>query len=104
MDLVAHTTWIQRHGRIVLGPVWMLPGSPGSPTPPGSYRVQWKDKAHVSGEFGDPMPYAVFFAPGGIAFHEGSLTRSSHGCIHLDAENAPAYFAQLDVGDTVQVF
>lgn len=82
----------------------MLPGSPGSPTPTGTYRVQWKDRSHVSGEFGDTMPYAVFFAPGGVAFHQGSLTASSHGCVHLDAQNAAAYFTQLKVGDPVTVF
>lgn len=33
-----------------------------------------------------PMPYSVFFAPGGIAFHEGSLTEDSHGCVRLAAD------------------
>lgn len=104
VDLAAHRTWIRRDGTIVFGPVVMLPGSSVSPTPRGSYRVQWKAKTHVSGEFGDDMPFAVFFAAGGIAFHEGSLTRSSHGCIHLGAKAAAGYFAQLRVGDSVAVF
>jgi hypothetical protein len=33
----------------------------------------------------------VFFAVGGIAFHEGSLKSSSHGCIHLTMDAARYY-------------
>ena len=43
---------------------------------------------YMSTEYDEPMPYAVFFAPGGVAFHGGSLARPSHGCIHLDIGSA----------------
>jgi lipoprotein-anchoring transpeptidase ErfK/SrfK len=56
------------------------PGAPGDPTPRGIFHVAWKAGAnYISTSFGVPIPYAVFFAPGGIAFHAGSLTSSSHG-------------------------
>lgn len=104
MDLERHLTWIQHGGKVVYGPVSMLPGSKQSPTPTGTYDVQWKDKNHVSGEFGDAMPYSVFFAPGGIAFHQGSQTTSSHGCIHLRRSDAAHYFAALGLHARVKVF
>ena len=102
-DLSANLTWLQSDGTITYGPVRMKPGLPR--TPRGTFRVQWKAGAHyVSTEFGDPMPYAVFFAPGGIAFHGGSLIKRSHGCIHLDIDSARYYYDHLPVGAEVVVF
>lgn len=102
-DLSADLTWLQSDGKITYGPVRMKPGLPR--TPRGTFHVQWKAGAHyVSTEFGEPMPYAVFFAPGGIAFHGGSLTKQSHGCIHLDIDSARYYDDHLPVGAEVVVF
>ena len=44
------------------------------------------------------------FAPGGIAFHGGSLTAWSHGCMHLTDANAHYYKEHLPVGAQVVVF
>jgi hypothetical protein len=102
-DLSASLTWLQSDGKITYGPVRMKAGLPR--TPRGTFYVQWKAGAdYVSTEFGDPMPYAVFFAPGGIAFHGGSLTKKSHGCIHLDIHSARYYDNHLPVGAEVVVF
>jgi lipoprotein-anchoring transpeptidase ErfK/SrfK len=113
VDLVDKMAWLQRDGQVVRGPVPMLPGTetgvraPGpksSATPTGSFTVQRKNAKAVSGEFGEPMPYAVYFAPGGIAFHEGSLTETSNGCVHLSPADAAAFFQALRIGDGVTVF
>ena len=102
-DLNAGLTWLQSDGKITYGPVRMKPGLPR--TPRGTFHVEWKAGAdYVSAEFGEPMPYAVFFAPGGIAFHGGSLTKKSHGCIHLDIDSARYYNDHLPVGAEVLVF
>ena len=102
-DLSANLTWLQSDGKITYGPVRMKPGLPR--TPRGTFHVEWKAGAHfMSNEFGEPMPYAVFFAPGGIAFHGGSLTKKSHGCIHLDIDSARYYNDHLPVGAEVVVF
>ena len=104
-DLSAHITWLQSGGRITYGPVQMEPGGPGDPTPRGIFHVAWKAGPHyISTSYGTPIPYAVFFAAGGIAFHEGSLTTSSHGCIHLTMAAAHYYNEQLPVGAEVAVF
>jgi lipoprotein-anchoring transpeptidase ErfK/SrfK len=50
------------------------------------------------------MPWATFFAAGGIAFHGGSLTQWSHGCVHLALANARYYNVHLPVGAEVVVF
>ena len=113
VDLRTRQSWLQRDGTVVYGPVPFLPGAetglvaPGptsTATPTGLFHVQRKKADEVSSEFDEPMPHAVFFAPGGIAFHEGSLTDSSHGCVHLEGADAAAYFQRLKVGDQVLVF
>jgi L,D-transpeptidase catalytic domain len=104
-DLRDHVTWLQSDGRIRYGPVRMEPGAPADPTPRGIFHVAWKAGArYVSTSFGVPIPYAVFFAPGGIAFHAGSLTSSSHGCIHLALRNARYFHDHLPIGAAVDVF
>ena len=107
VDLTRHLTWLQSAGRVTFGPVRAEPGPPGSAhaTPRGAFQVSWKAGAtFVSNIYNEPMPWAVFFAPGGIAFHGGSLTTPSHGCVHLTDENAHYYNDHLPVGAEVVVF
>jgi L,D-transpeptidase catalytic domain len=107
VDLSDHLTWLQSNGRITYGPVRMEPGPPGTQhaTPRGTFHVLWKaGPNYISTEYHEPMPYAVFFAPGGIAFHGGSLTTPSHGCVHLDIGSARYYHDHLPIGAEVVVF
>ncbi len=107
VDLTRHLTWLQSAGRVIFGPVRAEPGPPGSAhaTPRGTFRVSWKAGANfVSNIYNEPMPWPVFFAPGGIAFHGGSLTVPSHGCVHLTNQNARYYNDHLTVGAEVVVF
>jgi len=107
VDLTRHLTWLQSAGRVTFGPVGAEPGPPGSAhaTPRGIFEVSWKaGPDFVSNIYNEPMPWAVFFAPGGIAFHGGSLTTPSHGCVHLTVENARYYNDHLPVGAEVVVF
>ena len=107
VDLNDHLTWLQSDGRITYGPVSMEPGPPGTQqaTPRGTFHVQWKAGAnYISTEYHVPIPYAVFFAPGGVAFHGGSLTTPSHGCVHLDTGSARYYHDHLPAGAEVVVF
>ena len=103
VDLSSKQTWLIKDGAVVYGPAPITSGRPGYRTPPGTFKVGWKDIDHKSAEFDDaPMPYSVFFN-GGIAFHQGSLSVPSHGCIHLSRSAAETYYNSLSVGDTVQV-
>lgn len=103
IDLSARQTWLLSGGKIAYGPVPITSGRPGWRTPPGTFRVSFKNIAHRSSIFNNaPMPYSVFFN-GGIAFHQGSLRELSHGCIHLSRAAAQTYFATLKRGDIVQV-
>jgi lipoprotein-anchoring transpeptidase ErfK/SrfK len=107
VDLARHITWLQGDGKVTFGPVTMEPGKPGSshPTPRGAFRVQWKaGPSYVSNIYHEPMPWATFFAAGGIAFHGGSLTAWSHGCVHLTDANAHYFNEHLPVGAEVVVF
>jgi lipoprotein-anchoring transpeptidase ErfK/SrfK len=107
VDLTRHITWLQANGKLAFGPVKMEPGEPGSKhqTPRGTFRVSWKGgPSMMSNIYNEPMPWATFFAPGGIAFHGGSLTTWSHGCVHLTVENAHYYNEHLPIGAEVVVF
>ena len=107
VDLTRHLTWLQSAGHVTFGPVSAEPGPPGSAhaTPRGTFEVSWKaGPGFISNIYHEPMPWAVFFAPGGIAFHGGSLTTPSHGCVHLTDQNARYYSDHLPVGAEVVVF
>ncbi|GLZ55643.1 L,D-transpeptidase [Actinomycetospora sp. NBRC 106378] len=110
MDLESQRAWLVRDGRVVRGPMTIASGGEGHETPVGhSLRVYRKDADHVSGESQTPdgrpapMPDSVFFADGGIAFHAGDPARSSAGCVRMEDDDARATFAELQVGDKVQV-
>jgi len=102
VDLSANRSWLLQNGRVTYGPVPITSGRPGFRTPPGTFTVASKRRDHVSSIYDADMPWSVFFN-GGVAFHEGSLTVTSHGCIHLSPEAAETYFSELAVGDVVQV-
>ncbi|MGW4488635.1 L,D-transpeptidase [Amycolatopsis sp. NPDC004368] len=103
VDLSAHKAWLLQDGKIIYGPVAMLPGRKGNVTPTGSFHVLSKEKMHYSREFDNaPMPNSVFFYPGD-AFHQGSLSTYSHGCVHLSASSSLKFYNTLHVGDVVQV-
>ncbi|WP_322788462.1 L,D-transpeptidase [Allokutzneria albata] len=103
VDLSANKSWLLDNGKVVYGPVPITHGRKGYRTPPGSFRVFHKNKNHKSSIFNNaPMPNSVFFN-GGIAFHQGSLRQTSHGCIHLSPAASQKYFSYLGYGDVVQV-
>jgi hypothetical protein len=103
VDLSARQAWLIRGGAVEYGPVPIAHGRKGWRTPPGTFRVTFKDRYHRSSLFDNaPMPYSVFFN-GGIAFHQGGLGVQSHGCVRLTRGAAQTFFASLNRGDVVQV-
>jgi len=102
IDLAHNKAWLLRGGVVEYGPVPITSGKPGYRTPVGTFRVLSKERLHLSRAFDNaPMPYSVFFIPG-IAFHQGSLSVPSHGCIHLSKAAAIRFFGSLARGDAVQ--
>ncbi|WP_326938164.1 L,D-transpeptidase [Amycolatopsis cynarae] len=103
VDISAKKAWLLSGGKVVYGPVPITTGRPGYPTPTGKFQVISKEKMHYSTEFNNaPMPNSVFFVPGD-AFHTGSLSTPSHGCVHLSSTASLKFFNTLSVGDPVQV-
>jgi lipoprotein-anchoring transpeptidase ErfK/SrfK len=102
VDLSARKVWLLEGGKVVYGPVAMMPGKSGSTTPLGTFHVLSKVKDYHSREFDAPMPNSAFFYPGD-AFHAGSLRALSNGCIHLSTSASLKLFNTLQVGDPVQV-
>lgn len=103
VDLAEGRAWLLDGGKVVRGPVGIMSGDDEDPTPSGTFAVQWKAERYTSREFLREMPYSVFFAEGGIAFHEGSKETPSAGCVKLVHDDAVAWFEFLNVGDQVQV-
>ncbi|GAY12597.1 putative secreted protein [Pseudonocardia sp. N23] len=102
VDLDSHNAWLIRDGKVTRA-VTFVDGDVSTPTPTGTFKVEWKAENWISREYNSPMPYSVFFAPGGVAFHEGRQTTPSAGCVKLVMGDAKAFFADLQVGDEVQV-
>ena len=68
-------------------------------------RDRWKGGPNViSNIYDEPMPWAVQFTSGGVAFLAGSLSLPSHGCVHLTMANAHYYNEHLAIGAEVVVF
>ncbi|RZT86061.1 L,D-transpeptidase-like protein [Pseudonocardia sediminis] len=104
VDLENDRAWLIRHGEIEYGPVTISHGGQGRETPTGAFSVQRKDAHHRSKEFDDaPMPWAVFFAPGGIAFHEGNPETPSAGCVRMPGDDARTFYEGLEPYDRVEV-
>lgn len=103
IQLSTNQSWVVRGDKIVYGPVQITHGRKGYETPVGKFPVLWKVKDDWSIPYNGPMPWSTYFTRDGIAFHEGSLTELSHGCIHLAPAAAKYYFQNLSVGETVQV-
>lgn len=103
VELAANTAWLLDNGKVVRGPVPITHGDTETPTPRGNFKVQWKAETYTSREYLVQMPWSVFFADGGIAFHEGNPATFSAGCVKLEAEDARAFFDFLQVGDAVQI-
>lgn len=103
VDLARQVAWLIDNGAVTRGPVGVSTGDPDDLTPRGTFTVQWKAEQYTSREYLTQMPYSVFFAPGGIAFHEGRQDTYSGGCVKLVHDDAVAWFGYLQVGDQVQV-
>jgi len=103
VDLTTLKAWLIIDGEVRRGPMDIRIGDEFGPTPVGRFQVQWKDEDHVSTEYGTPMRWAVFFADGGVAFHEGRQDTDSAGCVKLTRDDARAMFYALQVDDGVQI-
>jgi lipoprotein-anchoring transpeptidase ErfK/SrfK len=103
VDVLGRRAWLLGNGAVTRGPVHIMTGDQDDPTPIGTFRVQWKAEEYTSRQYLVQMPYSVFFADGGIAFHEGRQDTASGGCVKLGHDDAVAWFAYLQVGDEVQI-
>lgn len=104
VDLASGRAWLLDDGEVDFGPVQITHGGRGTETPTGDFAVYDKDRDHRSFEFdGAEMPWSVFFAPGGIAFHQGNQNVDSAGCVKLERNDAVRFFTHLDMNDRVEV-
>jgi len=85
-------------------------GCRGMATRNGTFKVFRKSRHHVSGLFGSPMPYAMFFSGGQAVHYSPDFARvgyngCSHGCVNIRARSTIAWiFDRIRVGDRVYVY
>ena len=101
LKLSSRQAWLlDGTGRVILGPVPVTSGKMAART--GTFKVLSKEKDHDLDDSATILD-AVFFEPGEIAFHTGSLRAQTSGSIHLATATALQFFSHLNVGDPVQV-
>jgi len=90
-DRYRHQVTLWKRGE--LWNAWLVRGGGYSTkTRTGHFSVYYRDKDHVSGLYGSPMPYSQFFS-GGQAFHGSTymtdpFSGHSHGCVNMYIEDA----------------
>ncbi len=90
-DRSRHQVTLWRRGK--LWNSWLVRGGDYYyATRTGHFSVFMRDRDHVSGLYGSPMPYSQFFS-GGQAFHGSSYMTDpfvdhSHGCVNMYIEDA----------------
>ena len=90
-DRTRHQVTLWKRG--TLWNSWLVRGGDYSyQTRTGHFSVYSRDRDHVSGLYGSPMPYSQFFS-GGQAFHGSTymtdpFSGHSHGCVNMYIEDA----------------
>ncbi len=94
------------------GTVWLSGGiSSGEEigyTPSGEWSVKYKKRFYTSKKYPNPdgsnnMDYSIFFTNWGHALHQGSISHTSHGCIHVQEHDIRRLFAWAKHGIHVLV-
>lgn len=81
-----------------------------NPTHSGDFRIFRKSEHHVSGLYGEPMPFSMFFSGGqAIHFSNGFVERgyegASRGCVNTRNRAATAkLFKAAQIGDLVHIY
>lgn len=85
-------------------------GARRTPTREGVFRIYFKDRNHVSHQFGSKMPFALFFSGGQAVHYSSDFARrgyagASHGCVNTrNWTTMASLFAATRVGDRVVVY
>jgi hypothetical protein len=80
-------------------------GRKGYATPAGTFVITNKHTSWISTIYKVPMPWFMRLSCSSIGLHAGNIPGypASHGCIRLPSAKAKQFFAQLRVGDVVEI-
>jgi hypothetical protein len=80
-------------------------GRKGYATPAGTFVITNKHSSWISTIYKVPMPWFMRLSCSSIGLHAGNIPGypASHGCIRLPFSKAKQFFAQLRVGDVVEI-
>ena len=85
-------------------------GASYTPTREGLFHVYWKDRNHISHQYGSAMPFSMFFSRGQAVHYSSDFAArgyygASHGCVNVRDYDALAHlFDQVVVGDKVVIY
>jgi len=104
-DRARHQVTLWRAGS--LWNAWLVRGGRrGLETRTGIFGVYWRDRDHISGLYGTPMPYSQFFFRGqafhGSPFMVDPFVGHSHGCVNMYIEDSRQLW-KLTAGKRVDV-
>lgn len=107
VDLNHQIMWVATAGKTTFAPVGLRSGQSETPTRTGWFKVEWRNRDHVSTLYDTPMPFSQFFS-GGQAIHGvyGNIYEGagSHGCVNLRYDDARRLWTTLHEGDAVYVW
>jgi hypothetical protein len=85
-------------------------GSEFTPTREGRFRIEWKDREHVSTLYHTSMPFAMFFSRGQAVHYSPDFAArgyagASHGCVNTrNWSLTERLFEETRIGDSVVVY
>jgi lipoprotein-anchoring transpeptidase ErfK/SrfK len=85
-------------------------GSEFTPTREGRFRIEWKDREHVSTLYHTSMPFAMFFSRGQAVHYSPDFAArgyagASHGCVNTrNWALTERLFEEARIGDSVVVY
>ncbi len=104
VDLHARVLSVFRGG-YEIGAAAVMLGSPGHPTPTGTFPILTKERHNVSEKYNNaPMPWTMRLTWDGVAIHGGSTVErgyASHGCVAAPDEFVSKIYDIARVGDIV---
>ena len=109
VDLTHQTVLAIRDGKVILGPTVTRTGmSGGYQTPPGNYKINFRNIKEWSNPYEVWLPYWQHFIDG-IGFHETTTyihngAIGSHGCVNLLPSDARKLWSLGKVGTPVHVY
>ncbi|MGW0432340.1 L,D-transpeptidase family protein [Micromonospora sp. NPDC003197] len=107
IDLTLQTVWAMQGSKVIMKPTVTRTGMKDFATPPGTYKINFRNIKEWSDPYEVWMPYWQHFTQG-MGFHEATTYLhnpvGSHGCINMLPADAKTLWSLGKVGTRVHAF